>query len=265
MDGSRFDTLTRALTTARSRRGLGQLLGALAVGSALGQMSLPDAEARRRKKKKRKKANKGGQSSPPPNPPAPPAPPVPPPSCPQAAAPHWCASARSCVPACPEGKVFDSATCTCVCLAQPCCQCVGGNNPFCSATSPSREACADECVRRNPNHIGTLYPEGSGASYACFGPEICVASCTPDACNGADACQGGANPCHGAGACFQPLGGGPTRCGISAGPASCGCTNHQQCANAHGIGAFCAAITGPSCGCPAGAGSSFCALPSPNV
>ena len=39
------------------------------------------------------------------------------------------------------------------------------------------------------------------------------------------------------------------RCGHSTVTGSCGCTSHQQCADTHGVGAFCVAIEGGLCTC----------------
>ncbi len=108
MDANRFDTLLRALTAARSRRGA---LAAV-VGSTLGLLRLAETTAKHRKHKKHKK-----RSSPLPLPlPPPPPPPLPTCSdgirngsesdidcgggtCPRCAATKTCASRNDCISA----------------------------------------------------------------------------------------------------------------------------------------------------------------------
>jgi hypothetical protein len=182
--------------------------------------------------------------------------------CPQAAAPHWCASANACVPACRTGLIFDPARCTCECIERSCCQCTGGNNPFCSYSTSTLGQCTVNCQTINPGGTSRFtsgIDAGSARTVTCRGG-LCEITCSQaDRCRGEDACKGEDVNCGpGGGHCFQPLGGGPTRCGIPTATSSCGCASHQQCANAHGAGAFCVEITGPDCRC--GGSATFCAI-----
>lgn len=178
--------------------------------------------------------------------------------CPRAA-PHWCATAITCVPPCPVGMKYDLNTCSCECaVRRSCCQCTGGANPFCSTTIDDVNACVSECSSRNPGGTPFVASLASAGTTGVCGPVgRCELTCAPVS-GGVDACQtaGGAF-CPGDLQRFQPLGGGPTRCGRPTDTASCGCTSHQQCADNHGIGAFCVSITGNRCQC--GTENTFCA------
>jgi hypothetical protein len=268
MDDAHFDALARALTEGRSRRGLTHLIGGLVlVGS---QASFAQAAAKKRKKKKvtppggcqRNCAGKdcgpdgcggscgecnggrscrGGMCE-----------------CPHAA-PHWCPSADACVPVCPTGMKFDPATCSCNCaLARSCCECRGGSSPFCRNDISDPIQCANLCTGGGVPFLAAI--ASTGQTGVCGASNRCDVTCAPvsrreefDACKGGPDCQ-----CPGDLKCFQPLGGGPLRCGRSTDPTpSCGCTSHQQCADNHGIGAFCVQITGNRCTC--GEASTFCA------
>ena len=55
MDGSSFDTLARAFSTSRARRGLAQLLLGAALGGTQALAGLNEAEARRGQRRKRQK------------------------------------------------------------------------------------------------------------------------------------------------------------------------------------------------------------------
>ena len=70
--------------------------------------------------------------------------------CPQAAAPHWWASANTWVPACPTGRVFDATSSTCQWAGRPCCACRGGSKPFCSYAYATSDDCFDACDVLNP-------------------------------------------------------------------------------------------------------------------
>lgn len=50
MDGSTFDRLTKTLMESRSRRGLSQLLGGLAVGGSLALLGAPESTAKKKPK-----------------------------------------------------------------------------------------------------------------------------------------------------------------------------------------------------------------------
>lgn len=236
MDDTRFDRMTRRLEPAVSRRRLGVALSAFGLGASLG--NAPQTEARKGRKKK------------------PRCPPPEKPRCPDAAAPHWCASADACVPACPTGTAFNASACRCDCVVRrSCCQCTNGNANFCRTDIDDPTSCAGACsgggipfmpALRKADMTGSCTPSGR-----------CEVTCAPTTCGTTDACKGGSGNCPGDLQCFQPLEGGPTRCGRPTQSGSCGCASHQQCADGHGIGAFCVQITGDACTC--GGASAFCA------
>jgi hypothetical protein len=68
MDGTQFDTLTRALVELRSRRGLGRLLGGLVVAGSLPRLgsAATTAKGKKAKKKRKKKARPQPPVAPPP-------------------------------------------------------------------------------------------------------------------------------------------------------------------------------------------------------
>ena len=269
MDGIRFDRLTRSLGTAGSRRRAlaGLVAGALGLlsGGSDDEAAAHDLKAKCKKKsgtakkkclKKAKKhaATHASESSPPP---------PPEPRCPQSTAPHWCASTNTCVPACPPGKVFEPASCTCVCAVEgTCCECKrNGSHVFCSAEFTTTEACFIACFAAVTEGAAMpFFSATPGMTTVCDATAVggCNVVCAPDACEGRDACLGQATPCGTGGRCFQPFGGGPTRCGTPTTTSSCGCTSHEDCAE-HGPGAFCVQDTGTACtGCAEG---TFCATP----
>jgi hypothetical protein len=258
MDSNRFDAFARTLSAGRSRRGVTRLVGGLALAGPAALLALLGSDAKRKKRKKKKKKTRvtgcssdrqctGGRvcragSC----------------ECPLAA-PHWCGSANACVPACPTGMVFDPAFCGCDCaVRRSCCQCTGGNSPFCTTEIDNPIFCAAECSQRNPG--GTPFiPALASADMTgtCNASGRCDVTCAPVSFT-TDACQQSGGRCQGDLQPFQPLGGGPPRCGRSTNPIpSCGCTSHQQCADNHGAGAFCVQITGNQCNC--GGASTFCA------
>lgn len=238
MDGQRFDRLTVRIDRSVSRRRLSSALGALGVAAGVG--GVLDAEAKKGKKK----------------PKCPRCPKVADPRCPNAAAPHWCASAGACVPACPTGTTFNASACRCDCVVlRSCCQCTGGSADFCRTDIDNPNACAATCGGGGVAFTPALRSADMTGSCTPFGR--CEVTCQPTSCGTIDACKGGSGNCPGDLQCFQPLGGGPTRCGRPTLQGSCGCANHQQCADDHGIGSFCVQITGGECTC--GQASTFCA------
>lgn len=255
MDDIRFDALARSLILGSSRRHLTRLAGGLTLAGVPMLAGEPPVAAKRKKKKKKPHPPTGGCSS----------------GCPGGqvcragacecpqAAPHWCASANTCVPACPTGMVFDQGSCGCECaVKRSCCECRGGASPFCTTDINDPNQCAAACGQGGLPFFAAW--TAAGQTGVCGASNRCDLTCSPvtrreefDACKGGGDCQ-----CRGDLKCFQPLGGGPLRCGRSTNPApSCGCTSHQQCADNHGIGAFCVQITGNQCSC--GGASTFCA------
>lgn len=229
-----FDRMAVRVERAVSRRRLGPALGVLGLRASLGT-SLPGAA----KKKKKSKAR------------------CPTARCPTAAAPHWCASAEVCVPACPTGSAFNADACRCDCVVRrSCCQCTNGSANFCRTDVDDPSSCAGLCGGGGIPFVPAL--ASAGMTGSCTSGGRCEVTCQQSDCGVWDACKGEArNPCGGDLKCFQPLGGGPTRCGRPTLTGSCGCEGHQQCADGHGIGSFCVQITGGDCTC--GGASTFCA------
>jgi hypothetical protein len=238
VDGERFDLLTVRISPAVSRRRLGASLGLLGLGASLG--SSLETQAKKRKKPKKKPLR---------------CPPGTDPRCPRAAAPHWCASAAACVPACPTGTRYDDAACSCECVVRrSCCQCTGGSSPFCRTDIDEGNQCALQCSGGNSFFAAQ---KSLGMTGSCDTSGRCAVTCAPPSWGTTDACKGSPGGCQGDLKSFQPLGGGPTRCGRPTLTGSCGCASHQQCADAHGIGAFCVQITGGACVC--NGADTFCA------
>jgi hypothetical protein len=130
------------------------------------------------------------------------------------------------------------------------CDCRGDRGESCvTQTARAKVPTCDDC----PPNWGCA---GGGGQelVSCYPP--CGSS---EICGVADACKVDKGTCGRGGKCFQPHGGGPTRCGAPTVTGSCGCTSDQECVANHGSGAFCVEITGGLCtGCAAG---TFCATP----
>ena len=273
MDAERFDTLTRTLTLARTRR---RALGGLLLGS-LGLLGrgAENADAHNAVKKCKKKSGKQKKKclkkakkhnaehaaeTPSPPPPAPCADGIKNGSetdvdcggsCPRCTAGKTCVSASDC-----ETGLCFPATDTCRhCTFDP--DCLGDASGRCRCSVTSR------CIKYEAafqTSSCTQCPAGTtcqgianstmvGCHYLCGGINYCPA--------GVDACKGSTATCGNGGKCFQPRGGGPTRCGVSTG--ACGCTSDQECEATHGTQAFCVQDTGTACsGCSSG---TFCATP----
>ncbi len=112
----------------------------------------------------------------------------------------------------------------------------------------------DSCGECDPALVcaSFSFPERLACLPRCASSEICAQQ---DFCSADDFTS-----CSHGGLCFQPLGGGRTRCGVSA--MKCGCGSHQECANEFGEGAFCAQFNPAAGPCTCGAGSphtTFCA------
>ena len=283
MDGTRFDTLAKALFRAASRRHalVSSLAGTVSVlASAGGGFAKRNHHKRpnhhtvrdEKKKKKKKKKGGGGGALPPASPPPPSPPPSPSPPCVPESQASTCVGA-----AC--GRVWNNncgqpVTCACQrgydCLTNGTCarRCAGsgdcagcGGNVACTEVQHCMDTgslCLDTfqtCDFTSECPPGTLcHPCGVGGR--CPPVSVCLGSC-----DGADACLGGFGACPGGGQCWQPLAGGPTRCGTIA-PASCGCTSDTQCEDAnHAVGAFCATfVPGGACTC-GDARTTFCVEP----
>jgi len=272
MDPTSFDRLSRTFAAALSRRRLAGLLRGLPFAVLLPVLAEEATEAKKKKKKKKgKPATPVSPSSPPGSPSSPPgsppvSPPPPPNPCPQAAAPRFCASANAgagvCLPACAAGKVFDAASCTCVCAQEEtCCSCVrtSDSNILCFRGVADRGACNSECAADGGSDV--KFAGGPGLSARCASDSnACEETCVTDTvCGTANECDGITSCAGGGGNCTQPLGGGPTRCATGVSVVGCGCTSHQYCVDRNGPGAFC--VDASRCGdisCPGGA-TTFCA------
>jgi hypothetical protein len=273
MDADRFDTLTRTLTLARSRR---HALGGLLFGS-LGHLGSraeetaahnPLKKCKKKSGKQKKKCLKKAKAH---N--AAHAAEIPPPgptcsdgikngsesdvdcggSCPRCTFDKTCASRDDCTTAfCPEG------TCRGCLSFSPCgsdttgaCYCHQVTGVCAKTTAALQRTTCGQCPAGTVCQ-GTTHPNVVGCHYPCGGINYCPA--------GADNCLSDTTTCGNGGKCFQPLSGGPTRCGVSAG--GCGCTSHQECERHHGSGAFCVTFTpGGACTCGPGGPTTFCATP----
>jgi hypothetical protein len=263
MDGSRFDTLTRSLSLAGSRRRAlgGVLLGAL---SLLGSQTVQEAAKKKKpcppcKKRKQGKCKKklpdgtvcregtcqGGRC-------VAALPPAPSccggPSCPRCANGQSCANGNDCISArCVTGRCQgcagndqcgSDANGACTCRDGACFSTGGHTTGLSCAPCPPHWYC---------KHVAEDF-------FACFPP--CGSS---EICSQADSCVSDLGTCGNGGKCFQPLGGGPTRCGVSAG--RCGCFSHQFCTELFGAGAFCVTFASTSTTCTGCESGTFCALP----
>ena len=239
MDADRFDTLSRALYVAGSRRAA---LAAMLSG-AVGLLAASDTLAKKGKGKKKKGNKRGIPSSPPPTSP----PPVgemsiPPP-------PPFCASQDDEI-FCDGGKCLQGA-----CNATPTCDPRGAD---CDGFGSNPRCCSGFCL------AGTC--EGSSPVNRCHTPADCPFGiacigyrCFSGVCQAnADSCVVDASTCGDGGKCFKPHNGGPARCGISVG--GCGCDSDAQCRAIHPQG-FCVDITGNASFCGVGGPLTFCAAP----
>ena len=210
MDPHRFDSLTRALTNARSRRGT--LLSLL--GGALGLLGLAETAAKKgkdvrgegkNKKKKKKKKKRPSPASltpvslppPPADPGTVPSPPPPPPLPPPVCTPTSCTGKRTCqngICACPSGTKFCEfeGECEGCCSNAECCNgavpcppesqtCVDdGIKAVCGCRPGTEELCGGKCLApcgqfqlRNPVTCGCCWRNGAGALSACTSPPCC--------------------------------------------------------------------------------------------
>lgn len=266
MDGTCFDTMTRRLSLASSRR---RALGGVLLG-ALGLVGM-DAEPTTAKKKpcppckKRKKgkckgtlpdgsACDGGQCqggacvalAVPPGPPPASPPPTPGPTCSDGIKNGRETDVDCGGPDCPPCALDQVCIYSGDCRTGNCDdrECEGCSSNFNCGFDPDGARCT--CV------AGICYSSGATG-------ETCQASAT---CGSVDACMRTSGICGHGGKCYLPLGGGAPRCATVA-PASCGCTSHQQCAAAHGAGAYCVTFDPEFgfCTCGEGGPTTFCAIP----
>jgi hypothetical protein len=223
MDGAAFDRLTRSFRVRPSRRGLlAGLSGGLTALLPLLRDPASPARSKKRKKGKRKKKEI---------------------SCAGKTDGTRCGSGKECS----GGKCARRPSCTPIHEEPP-------NFVECD------KCCAGVCISGSPDcGLGGI-GDRCHSNDDCFASDCIGFVCTPRFCPaGFDACKSPAGCGSFGGQCFQPIGGGPTRCGESAG--TCGCTSHQQCVTNHGQGAFCVRITGGRCDCGTEDLITFCAVP----
>jgi hypothetical protein len=287
MDGIEFDTLTRSLQTLAGRR---TTLGLL-VGSAFGLIG-HDVNAGKGKKKKKKKKKPQGSSppvSPPPTSPpqmSPPPPASPPPGPP----PPTAAQRTGCFdgvknrsetdidcggPTCPTCDIdqscqhsidcasgvcrTDTKTCGVCAVDNQCgfdfngqCRCDPSSGRCNTNVEPTTAQLVNSCSECDPDLVCASFVFGQACLPGCGSSEICTSQ---------DFCRGDTNSdCGSGGKCFQPLGGGPTRCGRSA-HVKCGCTSNQECVDLLWEGAYCAQFNPALAGCSCAGHTSFCAAP----
>ena len=262
MDGPQFDRLTQRLSGAFSRRRFGALLTVLGVGAGL---RAPNAEAAKKKKKKKKKKRTGGTGTPTSTTTLPPGP--------------------SCTDGIKNGKETDidcgGPDCSPCASGRTCTRVLDCTSGHCSAgicriCSEERHCASDingsclcdpgsgTCISQRSIEVGNCNacPEGwvcrPGFDLTFFCSPVCASS---DSCGTGDFCKGEFQGCGQAGGvCFQPLGGGPSRCSTSI-SSTCGCTSDQDCSSRFGASAFCATFSGNICTC--GASTTFCARARP--
>jgi hypothetical protein len=122
------------------------------------------------------------------------------------------------------------------------------NAGTCVSDLPQNQAPFRDDCNCGPGLVCVQFDAGNRCLPVCGSSEICGV---------ADHCKGNFATC-GYGRCFQPLGGGPTRCGNSF-TGFCGCGSDQECQALHGAGTFCVTFD-PQLGCNCGPGvTTFCA------
>jgi hypothetical protein len=287
MDDARFDALARSLTKVRSRRGLGRLVGALALG---GSTTAGVAAKKKRKRKKKKKKPPLQVVSPLALPP--------PPTCSDGIK-NGTETDIDCggrCPRCPNGKTCTSRNdcATAYCSENTCKNCVldlqcgapdrncvcgqSANGTVCLAFIEQAINCiscprgAVACLELSPTRVNCYKLCGATGDpgQTCSSDEQCLTgNCVDGACSRCattqDFCQNGDNVCGiDGGACLKSAGG-PVRCGRQPQEPgfSCGdCTTDAECQERHGSDGktyFCALDTGPNCTCPA-ASPRFCVV-----
>jgi hypothetical protein len=171
MDGSRFDTLSRALVRDHSRRGLTRLLGGLVLGGSLAVRGSPADEAKGKGKKHHKKHR--GRSGP---------------TCPEGQKPcqGGCIPSNQCCENsdCPGGRICQSGACVCP--------------PERPLVCPGTSVCAQCCS------LDDCHPVGSADGLACQGGQcVCTVAGTRRCPNGACGSCCSDSDCPGAELCVE--------------------------------------------------------------
>lgn len=193
MDGSAFDQLARSLTNQRSRRGLGQMLGGLAVGGPLVALGAAEAGAKKKKKKKKKKdKDKDG--------------------CKQNCGGGTLCCGESCVDVTRDRN--NCGACGTQCLTGQYCinaTCVPCEDPYALCTSLGVERCVD--LRSDPKNCGScefpcsVDPTTPARNFICEN-KLCI--CTGNICADGRCCPSGFSICNAGGGCCPD--GFPTFC-----------------------------------------------------
>ena len=181
MDASRFDALARALGAARSRRGLGQLLGGFILGGTIAARAATGAEAKKKHKKHKKPKRKGG-------------------------CPKHCGGGTLCCDDTCVSVLTDRNNCGACgnsCTEKETCvnaQCVPCQDPQTICKAGGEERCVDLQTDKNNcgfcGHICPKDPENAKRDFVCQGGD-CV--CTGTVCDNGRCCPADFNVCVGAG------------------------------------------------------------------
>jgi hypothetical protein len=255
MDEIRFDSLTRSLTTARSRR---RALGGLLTG-VFGVLSRPEPEEAAAHDLKDKCKKKSGEAKK---------------KCLKKAKQHAAQHARQTPPPGP-------------CIAKPNDAACNGNGRCLNGVCNPKPQCLDHeaacftpgecCSGLCQSFINNCDPRGAANGSPCHSGFDCRSGyCLGYRGRGgicpftADNCKTGTETptCGDGGFCLQTILGGGARCGRHDGSidgSMCDCTSDADCIDRTGVpGAFCAEITGgvdSQCSCPGGTAGTFCATP----
>jgi hypothetical protein len=243
MDSTRFDIITRLLSSGRSRRGIAPLLGGFTLGGVLTPLLRLTTEAKKKKRKKKRKKKKKV---------------VPP--------PPDCASGRKlCQGQCiPQGACCTTADCT---GGAPCtggvCACPPGTGTCDGACTPTAQICEEFCCPATPecfadgcaceDFLCTCAEERTYCStpdftQCCLPGDDCdpVVACTTEVCTANnDVCTIGSAFCGETCLCTTSAAGDPFCAdfqNVEDCPASSECDTDGECA----VGETCANV--PCCG-----------------
>ena len=293
MDTNQFDAMARRCAANAPRRTVLGLIAATALGLASAEKSAAkkkkvticlNGQTLSVKKSKRgaffkQGATAGACAASPPASPLPPSPP-PPVSPPPGPPPPPTATCSDGItngsetdvdcggPNCPRCdnsmSCIHGGDCTSgVCLNGVCTVCLSNANCGTDANACFCDLASGNCVSNALSEDATIRQDcACAAGFTCVavaGGNRCLPPCGgSEVCGGKNLCKRQPRPCGQGGNCLQPLGGGPTRCGVGI---SCGCTSNEQCERSVGTSAFCVSFSPAEGECECGESTSFCALP----